>query len=447
MKKVAAIGLSFILCIGSLTACGTSTDTTDDTTKDVKTDESQEAGGTKKNLTITFGSHQSGLPSSGIVQEIAKDYEEKTGVQIDFQISPDAQWSDLLKTKLGVGEAPDIFCTDADPVALYEQLRPDINCVPLTDEEWVSRMDESVLPAVSVEDDVYGITFSGYKVWWYYYNTEIFEELGLSAPTNYEEFKNVCQAIQDAGTIPIYEAIQDGWHQQLPFYELGGYYNEKNPGLYEDLNNNKKKLTDIPEALTVLKQLKEIQELGFYGNDYMSNTVAGNYQAIANGDYAMTLEGFGWEQKLVDAYPEMEGNIGVFTMPFADAQCIGTNPASNAYFINSNSENIEECKEFLRYLAQPEVLQQRMDGDPETIALCWPEIEPEYPESYISYLDTISKGTCLQAAANYIGGQWNDTGKDIAAMYTGALTPEEVLQNISDRRDEQAKLQGNPNWE
>ncbi len=403
-------------------------------------------GGNEK-ITLTFGSHQAGLPTSGIVQEIAKDYEAETGIAIDFQITPDAQWTDLLKTKLGVGEAPDIFCIDADPMALYDIWRPDINCVPLTDEEWVSRMDPGVLPAVSIGDDVYGITFSGYKVWWYYYNKELFEELNLSVPTNYEEFKDVCQKIKDAGVIPVYEAVQDGWHQQLPFYELGGYYNEKNPNFYEDFNANKVKISDISEPLTVLKQLKEFQELGFYGDDYMSNSASGDYQAIAEGKYAMTLEGFGWEQALVDAYPEMEGKIGVFTMPWADAQCIGTNPASNAYFISATSEHVQEAKDFITYLASHDVLQKRLDGDPQTIALCWPEIAPEYPESYVTYLDSIGKGTCLQAACYYVGDQWNDVGKDIAAMYAGTLTPEEVLQNFSDRRDEQAKLQGNENWQ
>lgn len=453
MKKKNTIFLAITMAASIVfTGCGSSMTQKDNgevTVETTSTDSSADNTGksAKEKVTLTFGSHQSGLPSSGIVQQIAKEYEEKTGVEIDFQITPDAQWLDLLKTKIGVGEAPDIFCVDADPMALYDIWRPDINCVPLTDEEWVGRMDESVLPAVSVDNDVYGITFSGYKVWWYYYNTEIFNNLGLEIPTNYEEFKNVCQTISDAGIIPIYEAVQDGWHQQLPFYELGGYYNEKNPGLYDKLNNNEVKITDIPEALTVLQQLKEFQELGFYGNDYMSNSTSGDYQAIAEGKYAMTLEGFGWEQSLIDAYPEMEGKMGVFTMPWADAQCIGTNPASNAYFISSTSEHIEEAKDFFRYLASHEVLQERLDNDPETIALCWPEIEPQYPESYVTYLDTITKGTCMQAAVYYVGEEWNDVGKDIAAMYAGSLTPEEVLQNVSDRRDEQAILQGDENWQ
>lgn len=400
----------------------------------------------KKDVTLTFGSHQSGLPTSGIVQKIAEEYEEKTGVHIEFQITPDAQWKEVLNTKIGVGEAPDIFCVDSDPVALEDQWKPTVNCVPLTDEEWVGRMDEKVIPAVSVNDEVYGISFPGYKVYWYYYNTEIFDELGLTAPTNYEEFKEICQKIKDAGIIPIYEGIQDGWHQQLPFYELGGYYNQVHEGLYDQLNNNEIKLTDIPEALTVLKQLKEFQELGFYGDDYMSNSMSGDYKAIADGTYAMTLESFGWEQALVEQYPEMEGKIGIFAMPWADAQCIGIAPASNAYFISSTSEHIEEAKEFFRYLAQPEVLQERLDGDPQSLALCWPEIETRYPQNYIDYLDSMPQDLVMQVAVKYTGAQWNDTGKDIAAMYTGALTPEEVLQNISDRRDDEAMLQGDENW-
>ena len=37
-------------------------------------------------------------------------------------------------------------------------------------------------------------------------------------------------------------------------------------------------------------------------------------------------------------------------------------------------------------------------------------------------------------------------GKDLEAMYTGASTPEGVLQTIIDRRDEQAKLQKDSGW-
>ena len=101
----------------------------------------------KKNVTLTFGSHQSGLPTSGVVQELAKEFEAETGIKIDFQISPDAQWRDLIKVKLDSGEAPDIFCADT-PINLASSMKFDEYCVPLNDEEWVSRIDENVLPAI-----------------------------------------------------------------------------------------------------------------------------------------------------------------------------------------------------------------------------------------------------------------------------------------------------------
>ena len=169
----------------------------------------------KKSVTLTFGSHQSGLPTSGIVQDLAKEFEAETGIKIDFQISPDAQWRDLIKVKLDSGEAPDIICVDT-PVGLTSNIHMDQYSVELTGQEWVSRMEDSARSAVSVDDKVYGITFPGAKMYFYLYNKDIFSRLGLEAPVTYEEFRTVCQTIQDSETTPIYEATTNGWHQVLP---------------------------------------------------------------------------------------------------------------------------------------------------------------------------------------------------------------------------------------
>lgn len=52
----------------------------------------------------------------------------------------------------------------------------------------------------------------------------------------------------------------------------------------------------------------------------------------------------------------------------------------------------------------------------------------------------------MQTSVNYIDSQWMDVGKDLESMYTGAMTPEEVLKTIMERRIEQAKLQKDPGW-
>lgn len=398
-------------------------------------------------VTLTFGSHQSGLPTSGVVQELAKEFESETGTKIDFQISPDAQWRDLLKVKLDSGEAPDIFCADADPLNLVTRVNPEKYVQDVTNEEWVKRMDPNVIPSISYNNKVYGITFPGKKMYFYVYNKDIFEKLGLKVPTNYEEFKNVCQKIKDSGVIPIYEGTQNGWHQVLPLFETGAMYQQKHEDLYNKLNKNEVDLDSVPELLTIINELKECADLGFYGDNYLSNSVENAKEAMADGKVAMFIGESAWRDEVKSDFPNFDTNkLGIFAMPWGDNQTIGVNPASNAYFINKNGKHVKEALQFFEFLAKPENLQKRLDGQPGLSEVCWPEIPSKYSKEDQAYIDSLQKGMVMQAGVKYIDSQWMDIGKDLEAMYTGSLTPQQVLETIMNRRTEQAELQKDPDW-
>jgi raffinose/stachyose/melibiose transport system substrate-binding protein len=399
-----------------------------------------------KAVSLSFGTHQSGLPVSGIVQKLGADFEKETGIKIDFQIVPDAQWRDLLKAKIQAGEAPDIFCSDADPLSLYDRVRPDTSCMDLSGQEFVKRMASSVLPAISYKGKVYGITFPGEKIWVYFYNKDLFAKLGIKAPTNYAEFKAISAKIAASGIVPVYEALQNGWHQVLPLFESGPLYQTTNAGLYDKLNANAYNIKDIPQLKTIISQLKEFADLGYYGKDFMSNSIEGDYKAIAEGKAAMVLEGIGWGTQAETDFPALKGKLGIFVMPWGDNQIIGINPASNAYFGNVKSKHQKEILQFFAFLARHDNLQKRSDGDPQALAMCWPEIATKYPKDYADYLAKLKRGTVMQAAVKYVDSQWMDVGKDLEAMYAGASTVDQVLQTISARRDEQAKLQKDPSW-
>lgn len=433
VKEVVSLALAAGLVVGLIAGCSTG----------------KESGSTegKKQVTLTFGSHQSGLPTSGIVQELAKDFETETGIKIDFQISPDAQWRDLIKVKLDSGEAPDIICVDT-PIGLASSLHMDQYCPELTDQPWVSRIEKTTLAAVSVKDKVYGITFPGAKMYFYLYNKDIFKKLGLSVPTTYKEFLSVCQTLKEAGYTPIYEATTNGWHQVLPLFETGGLWLNQDPDMYEKLNENKIDLNGIPSLLNIIKQLDECAKAGYFGDDYLSNAWENAKEAMATERCVMTVAELGFRGQIEKEYPDFKATekLGAFVMPWGDNQEIGVNPASNAYFINKDSKYIEEAKQFLDFLARPENLQKRLDGQPELSALCWPEITSKYTKEDQAFLDSLKKANVVQTSVNYIDSQWMDVGKDLESMYTGAMTPEEVLKTIMERRIEQAKLQKDPGW-
>lgn len=433
VKKIIGLTLAAAMAVGMSAGCSP--------------DQSAAGNDADKSVTLTFGSHQSGLPTSGIVQEIAKDFEAETGIKIDFQISPDAQWRDLIKVKMDSGEAPDIICVDT-PIGLASSLHMDQYCVELTDQAWVNRIEETTLAAVSVEDKVYGITFPGAKMYFYLYNKDIFKSLGLSVPTTYDELKDVCQKIKDAGYTPVYEATTNGWHQVLPLFETGGLWLEQDPDMYEKLNANEIGLDEIPSLLTIIKQLDECAEAGYFGDDYLSNAWENVKEAMATERCAMTIAELGMRGQIEKEFPDFKATekLGAFVMPWGDNQTIGVNPASNAYFINKDSKYTEEAKQFFEFLARPENLKKRLEGQPELSALCWPEIASKYTKEDQAFLDSLKKVNVVQTSVNYIDSQWMDVGKDLEAMYTGASTPEDVLQTIIDRRTEQAKLQKDPGW-
>lgn len=431
IKKITAWSLSIVLAAGILTGCGSDSS----------------SGGGKKSVTLTFGSHQSGLPNSAIVQDLAKEFEEETGIKIDFQISPDAQWRDLVKVKLDSGEAPDIICVDT-PIGLASSIHMDQYSVDLSDEEWTTRMDDSARSAVSVDGKTYGITFPGAKMYFYIYNKEIFQKLNLEPPTNYSEFQQVCQKILDAGITPVYECTTNGWHQVLPLFETGGLWLKDDPEIYDKLNANETDLNQIPHLQTIISQLKECAEAGYFGEDYLSNAWENAKEAIATEKCAMTISELGFRTEIDANYPDFNASekLGAFVMPWGDNQTVGVNPASNAYFINKDSKYTEEAKQFFEFLAKPENLKKRLEGQPDVSALCWPEIPSKYSEDDQAFLDSLEKANVVQTSVNYIDSQWMDIGKDLEAMYTGAITPEDVLQTIMNRRTEQAELQKDPGW-
>ncbi len=434
LKKIALMGIISI-CMLILSGCG---QMKEELQESVKSEEEQ--------ITLTIGLNESANNAGAIMSALAKDFEEETGVRIEFQEYPDAQWRDGLKTKLSDGTAPDIFVVDSDPFSLYDRIHPDLNCIDLTNEEFVSRMDENVLSAISYDGKVYGITFSGQKIWLYTYRKDVFEELGISIPTSYEELKNTCERLKLNGITPMWQATSSGWHQVLPIFECGPMYLQDNPDLYTKLNENSYDLRNVSGLLTILTQMNEFAELGYYGTDFLENNMDNEMEAFANGEFAMTLEGVAWSTEVIKKYPEMENKLGIFIMPWGDNQLIGINPASNAMYGNANSPYQEEILSYFRFLARHDNLQKRLDGDDTILATCWPEIESKYPDWISDYLKEYKEELVMQAAVSYIDAQWMDVGQDIEKMFVGLMTPEDVLEEIYNRRNKLAELADDPYW-
>lgn len=400
-------------------------------------------------VTITYLASQNWVLDSE--KTLAEQFEQETGIHVDYQIIPADQYFSVLQTKLEAGgEGIDIFGGQSGKTDIQLQLGVEKNAVAVTDEEWVQRMDPLSTEQISLDGVVYGQTIwdTVGGSWVVVYNKTIFADNGIEVPTTYDEFAAACQTLSSAGITPIYEPVSDGWHHVLWFPELGPAYEAASPGLMDKLNANEVKMADDPTMQLDLTQLNDLYSNGCFGDNALSDEFANTEANMASGDYAMTVNRLGLPAQIEAADPSASADdYGFFLMPLADNQIWNVNPAAPSKFIYTGSEHIDAAKAYFEFLARPENLQFLLDNEPQFVLLNFDGVKAELSEAQQTFVDTHpNQGTVLQTAVNYVNPQWIEMGQDITAMFTGAETPVDVLNAIDDRRAEMATAANDPGW-
>jgi raffinose/stachyose/melibiose transport system substrate-binding protein len=405
----------------------------------------------QESVTVTYMASQGWISDAEMA--LGAQFEEETGIHIDYQIVPSDQYFAVLQTRLNTGEGTDIFGGQSGVTDLIVNYNVEVNAVDLSDEAWVARMDPLVLAQATVNDKVYGLTLWDVTgtTWVVNYNKAIFEEYGLSVPTSYAEFKAICETLLGTDIIPVFEPVASGWHHVLWFPELGPRYEEATPGLAAALNANEATFAENAAMLSAVEQLKELYDMGCFGDNALADTTEFTTEALGTGQYAMGLTNLTGPQSIAADYPDVDPDtFGFFVMPLADNQNLNINPAGPTKFIYSGSEHIDEAKQYFDFLTRPENLQYLIDNDPATRTLPFSDdLEFNLLPSQQAFLDSFApenRGTVYQTAVNYVNPQWMDIGQDLTAMFTGAIEPQDVLANIDERRAQLAQAARDAAW-
>jgi raffinose/stachyose/melibiose transport system substrate-binding protein len=447
MKKFLGVVLSGMMIL-SMTACGGTKEA--DTTKQAPaadTNKEAPAAETKQDVTISYMASQDWVMDAEM--KLGEKFTEETGIKIDYQIIPSDQYSNLLLTKLNAGEGTDIFGSQSGSFDIQSQINVEKTALDLSGEAWASIIDPLVAKELSVNGKLYGQpTADTSSVWGIAYNKKIFTDLNLEIPKTYDEFKAVCEKIKAGNITPIYECVSDGWHHVLWYPEIGPAFEKATPGLADKLNTNAAKFVDDATMKKALSQIKEMVDLGYWGENYMSNTYADAPKNIASGKYAMFVanQGFAAEVNAADPNFNIE-DIGYFVIPLVDNQILNMNPCGPSRFVYSGSKNADAAKKYLEFMAKPENLQYMIDNVPKYNTLPYTGVKDKYTQTIKDFYNTYQeKGTVYQVAVKYLNPQWMDIGKDLTGMLVGDTTPETILQNIDKKRNDQATAANDTTW-
>jgi raffinose/stachyose/melibiose transport system substrate-binding protein len=385
-----------------------------------------------------------------VMGENARLFEKETGIKVSFTIYAPHVYFRALQTMLASGEATDIFLMQSTRWYLGNDIDPRKSCLDLTNEEWTKRLKPEWLPAVSYKGRIYGlIVWDDTLGWVYTYNDKIFSRLGLGAPRTTGEFMEVCERIKRAGIVPIYEPGASRWHTALTFFEMGATFEEKDPGLYDRLNANGLTFTGYEPFHRVLDQILLAAGRGYFGRDFMANTIEGSKTALMSGAAAMTLNKIGFARSVLKTNPDSGAQSwGMFPIPWLDNRTVSIERSAPTWFGNAKSRDPAAVLAFFRFLTREDNLYRYAAGQPEGTSLSFPTRPVPLLANEKAFLDAAHLGgEPFQGGVKYMMGQWMEMEADFEQMLIGAMTPRIFLSRIDARRANMAAAARDPAWQ
>lgn len=463
-KKVLSVIFTATMVASLFAGCGSSSDappasdsgdTKEDTASDADTKEpaSDSGDADASGTTITLMASQDWIEDSE--QELGAKFEEETGIHVDYQILPADQYQDVLLTRLNTGEGPDIFMAQSG-FAIDTTYQVKDNAVDLSNEPWMDTYSVFSADQTSVDGVNYGMTYYDTTTDYYMiYNKKLFADAGITeVPTTFADFEAACQALLDNGVDPIYEPVADGWHQTMLWTENAQVADKLEPGIIDKLNNNETTFAENKNMLTMLEQLADLADKGYFGDNYLSDEFANAEGYLASGEYAMSFLKPGAIASIVASDMNAgytEDDFGIMLMPLLDNQYLNVHPAGPSKFIYSGSANIDAAKKYLTYITTKDSLQYVIDNASDVENLPFDAGQtPEYSETTNTFLESYDddhSGMVLQDVVKYFNEQWMDISANIASMFIGDMTPQEVLEAIDAGRTQLATAAGDENWQ
>lgn len=223
---------------------------------------------------------------------IARMQEKYPGVSFTIEHRTDSDGS-TLRTWAAVGELPDIFEINAADV--YQSLKDDgslyvVDAAVKNTGFYDLFSNGAAAQEARTADDghQYGFGCEVSNLGQLWYNKELFQELGISEPTNFEEFKGCITALKEAGKVPVALFGAEKW-PATSIYSLACIAEGQAQGL-DAVNDGTASITEEAYRKGADK-FAEIANLGAFGKGALSTNYQQAYEMMYSGEAGFFFSG------------------------------------------------------------------------------------------------------------------------------------------------------------
>lgn len=289
---------------------------------------------------------------------LLKDFEEENNCEVKLELIPWANYEEKWSTSISAGEGPDIGYMYAEmyPTYISSGAVTDLTDM-VTDEDYEEYL---YLDRGEMMGGLYGVPIVTGVPFVLYYNQDILDELGETAPETWEDFERICKAAtkdtDGDGKIDQYGyAVGLNSGDMSNLYMMNSYiYSliwQAGGDIYED-DLKKVRFNDDKgvEAIEFFKSLKDYMPenvLSLSGTDAFT-TVFGAGKAA----FGVTRSSQSHETLFAKDYPDLNWDY-VTSLKNAD---YGTFGAADSLSIMSSCENKELAMKLIKYICSAEFM-------------------------------------------------------------------------------------------
>lgn len=197
------MGLAATMLLGSLAGCGKAPEekpksdvVADAGAEKTETDVAPEAEDVKKPKKISMMINI-GIQEDDGLQEWAKDFEAKTGIELEIQSVRGAEYYQKLELAFASNQAPDVFTVGDGKLPIYASQGALVDMTQMAaNSDIVQAMNQSVIEGAMVSERIYGIPYEGGGGPVTYMRQDWLDQLGKEVPTTYDEFIDVLRGFK-----------------------------------------------------------------------------------------------------------------------------------------------------------------------------------------------------------------------------------------------------------
>jgi ABC-type glycerol-3-phosphate transport system substrate-binding protein len=277
----------------------------------------------------------------------------------------------------------------------------------------------------------------GFTVTGFYYNKELAEQIGMSAPPEtMAELEELFRKAKDAGILPIMTGNQTGGVvfpvQMMLNNALGA--DKINDWVFHSEGAS----VNTPEAAGAVAKVGEWAEAGYFPKDANGTDATQAVGRFSQGEGLFLASG-NWDAAALDK--QMGDNVGFFLPPAAEGSAPATmsDPASN-FGIPAGSDDKDAAAAFLDFLSSDAARQIVADaGFAPSGSGELPETEPgsvhgHIQEAFAQLVEADGQVQFVQNATNGLTATWN---AEVQRLLDGATTAEGLLATVQAQYEEE----------